>query len=353
MLKLPMALDLKTNTLIHISNVTNENKNQFEFICPKCKSPLIIKMGDIKTHHFAHKIKDCEINGETIMHLLAKTIISENSTIIFPIYNPVTLKWLRIEQPYTIHKIESSYEDIIPDMIININGRLVFIEVAFSHFIDKEKYEKLKRIGIETWEIDLRKLDIYNYDSFAFGMIRDIFNKESIIINLGDYRDYLNSDYEEFSKSNLLAYELVEQYNKTEDIDFSDYGKQYPLLHGNNYFKLIGTKNMKEYWLCIYHDKIDTKEIITVEIYYNTNIDLKSIHLVHYKLTKNNNYTSFSGGWYSEYNKFNDETTDNLDYMAWYLKELLNNKNKVNLKYNKYNDNYMLFGGIVLKCKYN
>lgn len=151
-IKLPLALDKRTDRLIHISEIEKEDAKNFDFVCPACKTELIARMGNKNIHHFAHKA-NCDINGESLVHLLAKKVISENSKIVVPIYNPVTLEWQYIEHQYTFVESEVMYEDIIPDVVIKVKDRLIFIEIANTHFIDDEKLQKLKKIGIETWEI--------------------------------------------------------------------------------------------------------------------------------------------------------------------------------------------------------
>ena len=47
--------------------------------CPKCRNEVILKAGRIKIAHFAHKPPtDCTwAKGETIAHLLAKSVLAE------------------------------------------------------------------------------------------------------------------------------------------------------------------------------------------------------------------------------------------------------------------------------------
>lgn len=46
------------------------------YFCPYCRSELVLKAGDVKIHHFAHKVKsDCIMNGESQKHLEGKAFI--------------------------------------------------------------------------------------------------------------------------------------------------------------------------------------------------------------------------------------------------------------------------------------
>jgi len=333
MIKLPIALDLNTNQLIHITNINKDNKESFNFVCPQCKTPLIVKIGDINVHHFAHKNLQCEINPETIIHILAKKVIAENNEIILPIYNPISLKWQHIKKEYTLSAIESKYEDIIPDIIINIDNRPIFIEVAYSHFIDSEKLEKLKRINIETWEIDLRKIDIFDYDNFRNILLNEICNKQSIIIDYKNYGKCLTDNLKVLKKSNIFYNELVNQYKKIKDEVFI-ITKKFPLLNGDNYLRLVDMKDNKEYWLGIDALNRDMLSYAFVSAYSFSDKNMKYNNSIHYSIGKNKYYYQ-SGSIKAE----------GLGSLHWELEKLLNG-NRVNLKSNIKNDKFMLFSAI-------
>jgi len=334
MIKLPIALDLNTNELIHISNINKENKESYNLVCPECKTPLITKIGNINVHHFAHKNLECEINPETMIHILAKKVIAENNEIVLPIFNPISLRWQHIKQEYTLSAVESKYEDIIPDVIINISNRPVFIEVAYTHFIDNEKLEKLKRINIETWEIDLRKIDIFDYDSFKNILLNKIYNKQSIIIDYNNYSKYLMDELKVLKKSNIFYNELLNQYKNIKNEVFIKSTK-FPLLNGDNYLRLVNTKDNKEYWLVIDALNRDIMSYAFVSAYSFSDKNRKYNNSIHYSIGKNKYYYQ-SGGFISE----------GLN-IHWELEKLLNG-NRVNLKSNIKNDEFMLFSAIQL-----
>jgi len=332
MIKLPIALDLNTNELIHISNINKENKESFNLVCPECKTTLVTKIGNINVHHFAHKNLECEVNPETMTHILAKKVIAENNEIVLPVYNPISLNWQHIKQEYTLNSVESKYEDIIPDVIININNRPIFIEVAYSHFIDNEKLEKLKIINIETWEIDLRKIDIFDYDNFKNILLNEIYNKQSIIIDYNNYSKYLMDELKILKQSNLFYNELLNQYKKIKDEVFIK-TKKFPLLNGDNYLRLVDMKDNKEYWLIINALHRDMLSYFFVNAYNLSGKNMKYKSFIEYSIGKNKYYYQ-SGGFISE----------GLN-IHWDLEKLLNG-NRVNLKSNIKNDKFMLFSAI-------
>ena len=331
MIKLPIALDLNTNQLIHITNINKDNKESFNFVCPHCKTALIVKIGNINAHHFAHKNLQCEINSETIIHILAKKVIAEHNEIILPIYNPISLRWQHIKQSYTLNNIESKYDDIVPDIIINIDNRPIFIEVAYSHFIDNEKIEKLKRINIETWEIDLRKIDIFGYNSFKNRLLNEIYNKQSIIINYNNYSKYLVNDLKILKESNIFYNELLNQYEKIKNEVFIKSTK-FPLLNDYNYLRLIDTKDNKEYWLRIEASVEKPLPYLMINIYNLSNKNMK-YNFIEYSIGKNKYYYKTGG----------NIDIDGFGGLHWELEKLLNS-NKDNIK----NDEFMLFSAIQL-----
>lgn len=62
-------------------------------------------------------------------------------------------------------RLEQSIENIRPDIIATIGNKDYLIEVANTHFIDDEKREKIKRLGIPCVEIDLRQIKSIDFES--------------------------------------------------------------------------------------------------------------------------------------------------------------------------------------------
>jgi hypothetical protein len=278
-IKLPVALDLQTNKLIHISQINKENKSEYKFVCPKCKVELILKMGDIKVHHFAHKnICNCKISSESIIHLMGKEILEENSRIKFSIYNPVTLEWNKFSKKYKILSIEKKWKgsNIIPDVVIEVNGRPIFIELAYTHFIDKDKFDKLQWLGIETWEIDLSDIDIYDYDELKYKILNETLNKKDIILDKSNYKDILNDRCLKFKNKNKLLYNKLLKFYKDNILNKKiknnlSFDFKYPIITGINYFKLLDIENKKKYIISIDNTQSKYSPKICVCNFYNIN----------------------------------------------------------------------------------
>lgn len=161
-LKLPFAL--KGGKLVEISQV--QKGLDCNCTCPSCGAQLIARKGEHKVHHFAHKKKDCGSSLETSIHLAAKEILEKNKKIKLPSVETfigagsdrITLykeQYLHFNNVF----LEKRTNDIIPDVLIEMNGKELFIEIAVTHFIDESKREKLAKLNISTLEIDLSKID--------------------------------------------------------------------------------------------------------------------------------------------------------------------------------------------------
>lgn len=50
---------------------------------------------------------------------------------------------------------ESKISNFIPDCIVEINGKVLAIEIFVTHFVDKEKENKVRNNKINMLEIDL------------------------------------------------------------------------------------------------------------------------------------------------------------------------------------------------------
>ena len=152
------ALDTKTNQYV---DAYEADKDRFgDYICPDCKEPLIIRQGDKRAWHFAHK-KDSYCSAETSLHIAAKKIIQNSSYI----YIPKRMSVLSCEEGQTVKiskaVVEQSVGDVRPDIIITLDGtrEQICVEIAVTHKVENEKVEKLKQLGVSTIEIDLSNID--------------------------------------------------------------------------------------------------------------------------------------------------------------------------------------------------
>lgn len=97
----------------------NTTKDKGPFSCPQCLAEVVLKKGEIKVHHFAHKPPfDCAYgSGETQKHLTVKRAIYEDL----------------LGQPNcTKCELERSLNGVRPDVSLYINGKPVAIEIQRS-----------------------------------------------------------------------------------------------------------------------------------------------------------------------------------------------------------------------------
>ena len=184
--KLPYAL--QNNILVSIEDV--ERGLACNCICPGCGSNLMAKKGRINIHHFAHYKEDACIGGiETALHLAAKEIIQKQKRIVLPPLK-VKISNSKYTEDYATESemikfdkvdLEVMMGDIKPDVILQIGRKSLIVEVAVTHFIDEEKYEKIKAKGIAAIEIDLSDLkDGFSKEDLANMVIFSYRNKKWI-----------------------------------------------------------------------------------------------------------------------------------------------------------------------------
>lgn len=153
---------LRNGRYVHISLV---NSGLSDCVCPGCKHSFIAYKGST-AHHFAHKAKsDCTYQPETVLHKYAKGLIAAQKQVLLPKLLVVASNHefsveVREEIPAKTITVTAAYEelvheDIVPDVQLDSTDGWMFAEVAVTHFVDREKRAKLRRIAIPTVEIDL------------------------------------------------------------------------------------------------------------------------------------------------------------------------------------------------------
>lgn len=156
---------------VYIDDVPNGKK--CNCVCAECGGKLIARQGNIRVHHFAHENgAENEKCAQTALHLLAKEIIFDEGLI------PKINKFLQIEFVQTFKiEIEKNLGDIIPDIFaLYDDGKEAAVEILVTHKVDEEKYQKIKRRKLTTFEIDLSKISYENKNDVK----NAIYNLENI-----------------------------------------------------------------------------------------------------------------------------------------------------------------------------
>lgn len=193
-MKTPIGIDKNTNEIRLIDDV--ESGLKCNCICPACKVPLVARKGKVKVHHFSHhKCSEQQACRETAIHLMAKYVIKEQSSLTFPerTFRSRIRKTLLGEsiQDKSTHfsNLQSIYDcqeevyladfKIKPDILCKteIAGESVevAIEVVVTHKVDDDKLAKIKKAGLTTYEIDLA--DLANADTITFDDIKNALNE--------------------------------------------------------------------------------------------------------------------------------------------------------------------------------
>jgi hypothetical protein len=202
--KIPYGL--KDNKLVHVSKVVRGLN--CGCICPACKSYLIAKKGTKKKHHFAHyNTNQCIHAYETTLHLLAKEILEKMKWITLPEVSFRLKNWkddwyYREKKKYQINKValEQYFDNIIPDVVLDIQNNRLSVEIAVTHKIDEQKLKKIRKLNISTIEIDLNK-----YEG------KDIFHDlEDILIKSTKYKTWIYN-----SKTDNIVSEVESIFRRT------------------------------------------------------------------------------------------------------------------------------------------
>ena len=131
--------------------------------CVCCGESVIARKGLVREHHFSHQSnkESCFIQRESLLHLYAKEVIRTKLGLQLP---PMPSTWPESEDQTSWWDFERVDEEVPqpgfqPDLVAHLrDGSQLFIEIAVTSFIDAEKLERIKTVGIHTVEIDLREL---------------------------------------------------------------------------------------------------------------------------------------------------------------------------------------------------
>ena len=196
----PVAYNFKNNSIIDITDVTEDNKSDLS--CPQCKEKFIPVLNH-QSPHFKHKPNiNCTGSLESYLHWLTKEVFKQIKEVEIPeindddlpeksrqkfqqVYNNIVdsnisasfrglfreglnknlceSKIVSIDK-YDIEKIfKTEYGEIRADIVGVSNKRKIIIEPFFTNPIDQKKKKKLSSLNISTLSIDLNYF-LSNYE---------------------------------------------------------------------------------------------------------------------------------------------------------------------------------------------
>lgn len=268
-----LLFGIRDDKVVSINDISeNERGLKCNCYCPGCGEPLQAKLGKVKQKHFAHNNANCNLATaqQSVLHLLAKEILQQENKMTFPElsiktenipecanyeyikgfknpkYTHIKSKTIVFDKVILEHKIS----DIVPDIIVEKNGKQCLVEIAVTHYIDDIKQEKINALGLPVIEIDLGHIsnELSSADSLR-----------NLIVYCTDNKKWCY--HPEYDKAYLIATDRFnEEYNRIiDEIDKERIQKEQrseranelvkKLLKDNNYQKWIsGLRNDKEFY---------------------------------------------------------------------------------------------------------
>jgi predicted RNA-binding Zn-ribbon protein involved in translation (DUF1610 family) len=175
--------------IIHINNTSSE----VNYFCPECKKKFILKKGNIRKHHFAHKnSSNCTGTGEGYLHKTFKKMFLEkiNDNLIRNIPMYILLKCNYCNNVMQVNilpnntSIKEEYDMIIcrPDIaLLDEKGEVVTVfEIVVSHKPEDNVIKYYQNKNILLIQINVfTENDIIN--------IWETINKNTVIVTRPDY----------------------------------------------------------------------------------------------------------------------------------------------------------------------
>lgn len=192
---IPFGIRKSDGKLVHVDEVPQGLACDCE--CPSCRTPLVARKGEVRTNHFAHhNSTDCGNGLETALHKIVKDIIEEHKSFKVPEYKlklqdtvqvgyrsskVITEELVTNESLLNIESVdlETKIDTIIPDVIANIGGYELCIEVYVTHKVSSEKLSKIRALNIPSIEIDFSNYTYWdNYEEIKNTVIESVKNKK-------------------------------------------------------------------------------------------------------------------------------------------------------------------------------
>lgn len=210
------------NSLGRIISIENVDSGlQQDCFCLDCAARLVANKGQIRAKHFSHYPEDainneCHWGYETELHLLAKEIISENKQLTIPIgsFEPyyTTITFDKVS-------LESRSGNRIPDLTGFVQGDIIHIEIAVTHFCDQHKIAELKEKNISCVEIDLSELIILGEFIDKDLVRKELENPKIKWLSISPFSLFADKTY---SHNRLKSIELIQKIKAEKDQIESD-----------------------------------------------------------------------------------------------------------------------------------
>lgn len=156
---------LVNNERHHVSDFKNLKRSERpDAICPVCRQPVVLKLGNIKVHHAAHKPDStCAItNPETAEHFNAKMALAAkleaqrhfSFSLKCDQCRETKMPWVWLDH-FDEVKVEYTVSSVRPDVSVLLEGKVIgAFEIVVSHRVDSVKRAKLEALKVDWVEID-------------------------------------------------------------------------------------------------------------------------------------------------------------------------------------------------------
>lgn len=173
-------------------------------LCPGCNTPLIAaNRGTKNVHHFRHaQSVDCRSTYEASLHKFAVDLLIESKRIVLPDFSQVISNRTRYgaevkkrvafpgaQAEATQASAGVMINGVTPDVVFDVGGHQLIIEVRASAKVDDLKRHKLKASELSVLEVDLSTLDmktICEPELFERALLDDPGNKRWIHSRRGE-----------------------------------------------------------------------------------------------------------------------------------------------------------------------
>ncbi len=254
------ALD-QDNNIVDIKNTVDNNK----YYCPNCHAKMILKRGQIRQWHFAHKTNKCSY--DSYLHSIAKKMIADwfnnNEHITLKlncenkcrkyekckIYNkdicsiPIK-KTFDLKKYYKKCILEHKYNGFVADIYCEHKSAPIFIEIYVTHECSLEKKNSgihIIELRIQSEEdiiniinsselIENQNIQLYNFkrqEDTTYNTKQDI-QKYILFPSLKSHVDKVSYTCKNYDKIRKGIYEISIPYDDCIPM-FFDYGSLYTM----------------------------------------------------------------------------------------------------------------------------
>lgn len=169
------AYGRRDGRLIHVHDLdeTRHRGLRCECVCPECGRVLQAHLGEQKAWHFQHHVEDANCNPQpmTLLHAFVRDELATRTQLHIPaqsVYSNLFIlgEWVPKYVPvpavslhFTEGRAEVRGDGVQPDVVFKQeNGTLAALEVRYSHAVDAEKLDRLRRNYVLSIEFDVADL---------------------------------------------------------------------------------------------------------------------------------------------------------------------------------------------------